>query len=41
MERYVAFLRGINLGSRRVTGEELRVPFQNLGLTRVTTFLAR
>jgi uncharacterized protein (DUF1697 family) len=33
MERYAAFLRGINLGSRRAAGEELRVPFLNLGVS--------
>lgn len=40
MVRYAAFLRGINLGRRRVTGERLRVPFLDLGLTNVSTFLA-
>jgi uncharacterized protein (DUF1697 family) len=40
MERYAAFLRGINLGDRRVTGKELRVPFQTLGLSDVATFMA-
>lgn len=40
MGRYAAFLRGINLGTRRVTGEELRAPFTELGWTDVATFLA-
>jgi uncharacterized protein (DUF1697 family) len=40
MKRYAAFLRGINLGRRRVTGEQLRAPFLGLGLAGVETFLA-
>lgn len=32
MSRLVAFLRGINLGDRRVTNDELRSHFENLGL---------
>jgi uncharacterized protein (DUF1697 family) len=38
--RSVAFLRGINLGKRRVTGDELIAVFTGLGLERVDTFLA-
>jgi uncharacterized protein (DUF1697 family) len=40
MTRYAAFLRGINLGRRRVTGATLREPFVGLGLSGVDTFLA-
>jgi uncharacterized protein (DUF1697 family) len=38
--RYAAFLRGINLGRRRVTGPELCAPFEGLGFTEVASFLA-
>jgi uncharacterized protein (DUF1697 family) len=37
---YAAFLRGINLGRRRVTGDQLREPFLRLGFSHVSTFLA-
>lgn len=40
MIRYAAFLRGINLGKRRVTGEQLCAPFLTLGFTGVESFLA-
>lgn len=41
MARYVAFLRGVNLGSRRrVKGEDLRLCFEGLGLEDVATFRA-
>lgn len=40
MPRYVAFLRGINLGKRRVTSDELREHFAALGFTDVATFIA-
>ncbi|MGH2834117.1 MAG: DUF1697 domain-containing protein, partial [Solirubrobacteraceae bacterium] len=40
MIRYAAFLRGINLGSRRVTNDRLRACFQGLGLQRPATFRA-
>lgn len=40
MTRYVAFLRGINLGSRRVKMTELRAHVDELELTNVGTFLA-
>jgi uncharacterized protein (DUF1697 family) len=37
---YAAFLRGINLGRRRVTGAQLAAPFTGLGFRDVATFLA-
>lgn len=41
MERYVAFLRGINLGpNRRIKNEELRAEFERLGFEEVATFRA-
>lgn len=40
MARYGAFLRGINLGNRRVTGDELCAPFIDLGFRDVASFLA-
>jgi uncharacterized protein (DUF1697 family) len=41
MARYVAFLRGVNLGSRRrVKGEDLRLCFEGLGFEDVATFRA-
>lgn len=40
MVRYAAFLRGINLGSRRVTGAELCAPVEALGFGEVASFLA-
>lgn len=40
MARYAAFLRGINLGKRRVTGDELCAPFIDLGFGEVASFLA-
>jgi uncharacterized protein (DUF1697 family) len=40
MTRYVAFLRGINLGKRRVKMEKLRRHFEELGLEKVDTFIA-
>ena len=40
MERYVAFLRGINLGGRRIKNEELRQRFEELGLGEVACFRA-
>lgn len=41
MDRYVAFLRGVNLGSRRrVKGEDLRLCFEGLELEEVATFRA-
>ena len=40
MARYVAFLRGMNLGGRRITNDELRKAFEDLELTDVATFRA-
>lgn len=40
MERYVAFLRGMNLGGRRIRNEELRRHFEEMGLEEVATFRA-
>lgn len=41
MTRYVAFLRGMNLGNRRIKNDELRAHFEALdGLSDVATFLA-
>jgi uncharacterized protein (DUF1697 family) len=40
MERYVAFLRGMNLGGRRIKNEELRAGFEALGFEDVATFRA-
>jgi uncharacterized protein (DUF1697 family) len=38
--RYVAFLRGMNLGKRRITMDRLRAVFEEMGFADVTTFLA-
>lgn len=38
--RYAAFLRGMNLGNRRITNDELCAHFADLGLTDATAFLA-
>jgi uncharacterized protein (DUF1697 family) len=40
VSRYAAFLRGINLGNRRVTNDQLRACFEKLGLRRPATFRA-
>jgi len=40
MERYVAFLRGMNLGGRRIKNDELRSEFEALGLADVACFRA-
>ena len=40
MPRYAAFLRGINLPGRKVTGDQLRACFEELGLNEVATFRA-
>jgi uncharacterized protein (DUF1697 family) len=40
MERYVAFLRGINLGGRRIKNEELKQEFDELGLSDISCFRA-
>jgi uncharacterized protein (DUF1697 family) len=40
MPRYAAFLRGMNLGGRRITNADLRDAFAALGLDGVDTFRA-
>lgn len=40
MQRYVAFLRGMNLGGRRIKNEELRKEFEALGFAEVACFRA-
>lgn len=40
MARYVAFLRGMNLGNRRITNADLRAHFETLGCEEVETFRA-
>jgi uncharacterized protein (DUF1697 family) len=40
VERYVAFLRGINLGNRRVKSPELIAHFEAMGFEDVATFRA-
>ena len=40
MARYAAFLRGINVGGHRVSGDELRALFTQLGFEGVATFRA-
>jgi uncharacterized protein (DUF1697 family) len=40
MERYVAFLRGMNLGARRIKNERLRKELEGLGLAEVACFRA-
>jgi uncharacterized protein (DUF1697 family) len=40
MNRYVAFLRGMNLGGRRITNDNLRSHFEALGCAEVATFRA-
>ncbi|HEX7246210.1 MAG TPA: DUF1697 domain-containing protein [Solirubrobacterales bacterium] len=40
MNRYVAFLRGMNLGGRRIRNEELQAEFEALGLADVACFRA-
>jgi uncharacterized protein (DUF1697 family) len=40
MERYVAFLRGMNLGGRRIKNEELRREFETLDFANVSCFRA-
>jgi uncharacterized protein (DUF1697 family) len=37
---HAAFLKGMNLGNRRLTNEELRGHFETIGLTEVATFRA-
>ena len=40
MERYVAFLRSMNLGGRRIKNDELRQCFEELDLIEVSCFRA-
>jgi uncharacterized protein (DUF1697 family) len=40
VERYVAFLRGMNLGKRRIKNPELVEHFEGMGLEDVATFRA-
>lgn len=40
MNRYVAFLRGMNLGNRRITNDDLRLHFEALKCEEVATFRA-
>jgi uncharacterized protein (DUF1697 family) len=40
MQHYVAFLRGMNLGGRRIKNEDLRRHFEEMGLEEVATFRA-
>ena len=40
MERYVAFLRGMNLGRRRIKNDELKREFEQLALGDVSCFRA-
>lgn len=40
MHSYVAFLRGMNLGGRRIKNEELRTEFEALGFVDVACFRA-
>ena len=40
MKRYVAFLRGMNLGRRRIKNGELCSCFADMGFSSVTAFLA-
>ena len=40
MQRYVAFLRGMNLGGRRIKNDELRRHFEEMGFEEVATFRA-
>ena len=40
VERYAAFLRGMNLGDRRIKNDELRRRFEELGMSAVSCFRA-
>ncbi len=40
MPRYVAFLRGMNLGRRRIKNPELCAAFEDIGFTNVAAYLA-
>lgn len=40
MHRYIAFLRGMNLGKRRLPMSTLKAVFEGIGFTDVETFIA-
>ena len=40
MDRYVAFLRGMNLGGRRIKNDDLSRHFEEMGFEQVATFRA-
>ena len=40
MARYVAFLRGMNLGRRRIKNPELCAAFEDIGFKNVAAYLA-
>jgi len=40
MARHVAFLKGMNLGGRRISNQDLRAAVESLGLAEVETFRA-
>jgi len=40
MRRYVAFLRGMNVGGHRIKNDDLRLRFEAMGLAEVATFRA-
>jgi uncharacterized protein (DUF1697 family) len=40
VDRYVAFLRGMNLGGRRIKNDDLRRNFEEMGFEEVATFRA-
>jgi uncharacterized protein (DUF1697 family) len=40
MPRFIAFLRAINVGGRNVTMEKLRALFEEVGFSKVETFIA-
>jgi uncharacterized protein (DUF1697 family) len=40
VDRYVAFLRGMNLGKRRIKNPELAAEFERIGFEEVATFRA-
>ena len=40
MPSHVAFLRGMNLGGRRITNDDLRAEFEALGFADVACFRA-
>ena len=40
MSRYVAFLRGMNIGRRRIKNDELCLAFEGMGFLDVSAFLA-